>query len=135
MFLICFYGLCSIFTRTYYFYSYISHSFYKISHYESTKSIDDNLYKKIIDAKSKQNCKLSIRYTAADKWYGVTATSYYRIKDGFKIVTSQTEKRIVSNNCCRSSNMTSIWLWNDVVTSYGRRVNVVSAPYVYWKFS
>ena len=29
-----------------------------ISHYKSIKSIDDNLYKKITDAKSKQNCKL-----------------------------------------------------------------------------
>ena len=32
-----------------------------ISHYKSIKSIDDNVYKKIIDAKSKQNCKLSTR--------------------------------------------------------------------------
>ena len=28
---------------------------------KSTKSIDDNFYKKIIDAKLKQNCKLSTR--------------------------------------------------------------------------
>ena len=38
-----------------------------ISHYKSIKSIDNNLYKKIIDANSKQNGKLSTRYTAADK--------------------------------------------------------------------
>ena len=38
-----------------------------ISHYKNINSIDDNLYKKIIDAKSKQNCKLSTRYTAEDK--------------------------------------------------------------------
>ena len=38
-----------------------------ISHYESIKSIDGNLYKKVIDAKSKQNCKLSNHYTAGDK--------------------------------------------------------------------
>ena len=44
-----------------------------ISHYKSIKSIDNNLYKKIIDANSKQNGKLSTRYTAADK--GVI---YYR---------------------------------------------------------
>ena len=30
-----------------------------ISHYKSITSIDDNVYKKIIEAKSKQNCKLS----------------------------------------------------------------------------
>ena len=35
-----------------------------ISHYKSIKSIDDNLYKEIIDTKSKQNCKLCTRYTA-----------------------------------------------------------------------
>ena len=38
-----------------------------ISHYKSIKSIDGNLYKKVIDAKSKQNCKLSNHYTAGDK--------------------------------------------------------------------
>ena len=38
-----------------------------ISNYKSLKSIDDHLYKKIIDAKSKQDCKLSTRYTAEDK--------------------------------------------------------------------
>ena len=37
-----------------------------ISHYKSIKSIDDNLYKEIIDTKSKQNCKLRTRYTAKD---------------------------------------------------------------------
>ena len=34
---------------------------------KSIKSIDDNFYKKIIDAKFKRNCKLSTRYTAEDK--------------------------------------------------------------------
>ena len=68
-----------------------------ISHYKSTKSVDDNLYQKIIDAKSKQNCKLSTRYTAEDKrvWRYYN-DNYYRIKDGFNIVTSQTERRIAS---------------------------------------
>ena len=35
-----------------------------ICHYKSVESIDDNLYKKMIDAKSKQNFKLSTRFTA-----------------------------------------------------------------------
>ena len=39
-----------------------------ISHYKSITSIDDNLYKKIIDTKANQNCKLSTRYTAEGKW-------------------------------------------------------------------
>ena len=58
-------GLCSIFTSNYYF-TVIVH-IVCISHYRGIKSIDDNLYKKIIDVKSKQNCKLSTRYTAEDK--------------------------------------------------------------------
>ena len=44
-----------------------------ISQYENTKSIEDNLYKKNVDAKSKQNCKLSTRYTLQVNGYGVTA--------------------------------------------------------------
>ena len=68
-----------------------------ISHYKSIKSIDDNLYKKIIDAKLKQNCKLSTRYTAEDKRvWSYYNNNYYRIKDTFNIVTSQTGRRIVS---------------------------------------
>ena len=65
-----------------------------ISHYESIKSIDGNLYKKVIDAKSKQNCKLSNHYTAGDKRVCYYNNNYYRIKDGFN-VTSQIERRIV----------------------------------------
>ena len=104
--------------------------------YKSIKSIDDNLYKKIIDAKSEQSCKFSTRYTAADKRvWRYCNNSYYTIKDRFEIVTSQTERRVASNNCYRSRNMTSIRLWYDVVTWYGRRINVVSTSYVYWKFS
>ena len=38
-----------------------------ISYYKSIKSTDNNLYKKIIDTKLNQNCKLSTRYTAEDK--------------------------------------------------------------------
>ena len=64
-----------------------------ISHYKSIKSIDDNFYKKITDAKSNQNCKLSTHYTTEDKrvWHYYN-NNYYRIKDGFNIVTSQTER-------------------------------------------
>ena len=79
--------------------------------YKSIKSIDDNLYKKIIDAKSEQSCKFSTRYTAADKRvWRYCNNSYYTIKDRFEIVTSQTERRVASNNCYRSRNMTSIRL-------------------------
>ena len=67
------------------------------SHYKSITSIDDNLYKKIIDAESKQNCKLSTLYTAEDKQiWRYYSNNYYRIKDAFNIVTSQTERGIVS---------------------------------------
>ena len=129
MFLICFY------LRELIIFTVIFHIICT-SRYKSIKSIDDNLYKKIIDAKSEQNCKFSTRYTAADKQvWRYCNNSYYTIKDRFKIVTSQTERRVVSNNCYRSRNMTSIRLWYDVVTSYGRRINVVSTSYVYWKFS
>ena len=38
-----------------------------ISYYKSIKSTDDNLYKKIIDTKSKQNWNLRTRYTAKDR--------------------------------------------------------------------
>ena len=106
-----------------------------ISHYKSMNSIDDHPYKKMIDGKSKQSCKFCIRNTALDKVWRYCNNSYYRIKDEFKIVTSQTERRFVSNNCYRSRNMTSIRLWYDVVTSYGRCVNVLSTSYIHWKFS
>ena len=46
-----------------------------LSLYKIIKSIDDNLYKKIIDTKSKQNCKLRTRYTAKDKGYSISATT------------------------------------------------------------
>ena len=80
-----------------------------VNHYKSIESIDHNLYKKIIDVKSKQNCKLSTRQSAIDKrvWRHCS-NSYQKIKDGFKIVTSQTERRVVTNNCYRSRNLTSI---------------------------
>ena len=50
-----------------------------------------------MDAKSKQSCKLSTRYTAEDKrvWCYYN-NNYYRIKDGFNIATSHTKRTIVS---------------------------------------
>ena len=106
-----------------------------ISHYKSMNSIDDHPYKKMIDGKSKQSCKFCTRNTALDKVWRYCNNSYYRIKDEFKIVTSQTERRVVSNSCYRGRNMTSIRLWYDVVTSYGRCVNVLSTSFIHWKFS
>ena len=89
MFLICFMA-CAVYLRELVISMVIFH-IVCISHNESTKSIDDNLYKKIIDAESKQNCKFSTRYTAADKQvWRYCNNSYYRIKDGFKMVTLQT---------------------------------------------
>ena len=87
---------CAVYLREIIIFTVIFH-IVCISHYKSTKSVDDNLYQKIIDAKSKQNCKLSTRYTAEDKrvWRYYN-DNYYRIKDGFNIVTSQTERRIAS---------------------------------------
>ena len=80
-----------------------------ISHYKSIKSIDDNLYKKIIDAKSKQNCKLSTRYTAKDKrvWRYYN-NNYYRMRDGFNIVTSQRERRIVCTTVAQVITVTAV---------------------------
>ena len=113
-----------------------------ISNYKSLKSIDDHLYKKIIDAKSKQDCKLSTRYTAEDKRvWRYCNNNYCRIKDGFNIVTSQTERKIVSTTVAQVITvtvvekwMTSIRLWYDLITSCGRRVNIVSTSYLYWNF-
>ena len=88
---------CAVYSREIIIFTVISPIVY-ISHYKSIKSIDDNIYKKIIiDAKSKQNCKLSTRYTTEDKrvWCYYN-NNYYRIKDRFNIATSQTERRIVS---------------------------------------
>ena len=46
---------CAVYFREIFIFTVIFH-IVGISHYKSIKSIDDNLYKKIIDAKSKQNC-------------------------------------------------------------------------------
>ena len=45
-----------------------------IDHYKSIKSIDNNIYNKITDAKSKQNYKLSTVILLKINEYGVTAT-------------------------------------------------------------
>ena len=86
---------CAVYLRELIIFTVIFH-IVCISHYKSIKSIDDHLYKKIIDAKSKQKCKLSTRYTAEDKrvWRYYNNNDY-RIKGGFDIVTSQTGRRIV----------------------------------------
>ena len=57
---------CAVYLEEIFIFTVIFHSVC-ISHYKSIKSIDDNLHKKIIDAKSKQNIKLSTHYTAEDK--------------------------------------------------------------------
>ena len=55
---------CAVYLREIIVFTVIFH-IVCINHYKSIKSIDDNLYKKITDAKSKQ--KLSTRYTAENK--------------------------------------------------------------------
>ena len=44
----------------------------EISHYKSIESIDNNPYKKFIDAKSKQNCQLSTRLLPKINGFGIT---------------------------------------------------------------
>ena len=57
---------CAIFLREIIIFTAIFH-IVCISHYKSIKQIDDNFYKKIIEAKSKQNCNLPAHYTTEDK--------------------------------------------------------------------
>ena len=45
-----------------------------MDHYKSIKSIDNNIYNKITDAKSKQNYKLYTVILLKINEYGVTAT-------------------------------------------------------------
>ena len=72
-------------------------TFFVISHYKGIRSIDDNLYKKIIDAKPRQYWMLFTRYTAENnRGWRYDNNNYYRIKDGFTIVTSHTERRLVT---------------------------------------
>ena len=80
-----------------------------VSHYKSIKSIDNNLNKKIIDAKSNRNCKLSTRYTAEDKrTWRYYNNNYYRTKDGFNNVTSQTERRFVSTTVAQAITVITV---------------------------
>ena len=99
---------CAVYLREIIIFTVIFH-IVCISHYKSIKSIDDHLYKKIIDAKSKQNCKLSTRNTAENKrvWRYYN-NNYYRIKDGFDIVTSQTERRIVSTTVAQKITVAAV---------------------------
>ena len=87
---------CAVYLPEIIIFTVIFHIFC-ISHYKGIRSIDDNLYKKIINAKPKQYWKLFTRSTAENnrvwRYYN---NNYYRIKDGFTIVTSHTERRLVT---------------------------------------
>ena len=103
-----------------------------VSHYQSIKSIDNNLYKKNIDAKSNQNCKLSTRYTAEDKrTWRCYNNNYYRTKDGFNNVTSQTERRFVSTTVVQVITVITveIWRWYGFDVISWRHMNAVSMSY------
>ena len=93
---------------------------------------DDNLCKKMIDAKSKQNCKLSTLYTAEDKrvWRYYN-NNYYRIKDGFNIVTFQTERRIVSTTVAQVITVITveIWRWCNFDMISWRHMNAMLMSY------
>ena len=121
---------CAIYLQEIIFFTVIFHIIC-ISHYESIKSIDGNLYKKVIDAKSKQNCKLSNHYTAGDKrvWCYYN-NNYYRIKDGFN-VTSQTERRIVSTTIAQVITAIAVEIWRrydfDMISWH--HINVASMSY------
>ena len=109
------------------------------SHYKSIESIDDNLYKKFIDAKSKQNYKLSTRYAAEDKrvWC-YYKNNYYRIKDGINVwYTSQTERRIVSTTVAQVITVITVETWCPCgydMTSW-RHMDAVSMLYLHRMFT
>ena len=109
------------------------------SHYKSIESIDDNLYKKFIDAKSKQNYKLSTRYAAEDKrvWC-YYKNNYYRIKDGINVwYTSQTERRIVSTTVAQVITVITVETWCRCgydMTSW-RHMDAVSMLYLHRMFT
>ena len=109
------------------------------SHYKSIESIDDNLYKKFIDAKSKQNYKLSTRYAAEDKrvWC-YYKNNYYRIKDGINVwYTSQTERRIVSTTVVQVITVITVETWCRCgydMTSW-RHMDAVSMLYLHRMFT
>ena len=50
---------CAVYLRDLIVFTLIFH-IVAVNHYKSVKSIDNNLYKKIMDAKSKQSCPLYI---------------------------------------------------------------------------
>ena len=109
------------------------------SHYKSIESIDDNLYKKFIDVKSKQNYKLSTRYAAEDKrvWC-YYKNNYYRIKDGINVwYTSQTERRIVSTTVAQVITVITVETWCRCgydMTSW-RHMDAVSMLYLHRMFT
>ena len=102
---------CAIFLREIIIFTAIFH-IVCISHYKSIKQIDDNFYKKIIEAKSKQNCNLPAHYTTEDKrvWRYYNK-NYYRIKDAFNIVTYETEWRIASTAVAQVVTIIAVEVW------------------------
>ena len=118
-----------------------------INHHKSIKSIDINLYKKITNAKSKQNYKLSTLYTSENEW----VWPYCNNND---IVTSQTGRRIVSTtvvqvmavmNAVRTwrrynLDMTLIWCRHGILTSYQCLIDVacllkILLTKLFWKLT
>ena len=68
--------------------------------------------RKLIEAKSKQNCKLSTRCTAEDKRvWRYCNSNCYRIKHGFNVVTSHTERRIVSTTVTEVITVMAVETW------------------------
>ena len=57
---------CAVYLRELIIFTFIFH-IAAINHYKSIKSIDNNLSEKIMDAKSKQNFKLSTSYASEHK--------------------------------------------------------------------
>ena len=96
------------------------------NHYKSIKSIVDNLYKKINDAKSKQNYKLSTRYPSKDK----QVTQQQRLQNQRQIEYCYFSNRqencdcysCASNNCYRS-NMYAGNSSNKVVLKFNNSVS------------
>ena len=130
MFLFYKYMACAVYLRV--IISKVIFHIVCISHYKSIKLIDDTFYKKIINAKSNQNCKLSTYYTTKDKWvWHYYNNNYYRMKDGFNIFTSQTERRIVSTTVAQVITVIAVEIWRrynfDMIS--WRHMNAVSMSY------
>ena len=79
-----------------------------MSHYKSIKPKDHNLYQKIIDAKSKQNCLLISRYNTEDKrvWrYCNNKYSFTESKTDLILLLLKTERRTAS------TTVAQVWRW------------------------